>query len=119
MTGLYGLPSADHVLVVHRGEGLVVDASDPAAPAVGVGWAIHQVVPVHEPALVLLVGFTEITALDAQGVRWTTPRLCLDDLLVERVADDHIVCSGEFPPRQTLVVSLTSGERLSGPAFRW
>jgi len=118
LRGLYALPCPDEILVVLDGAALIVNAADPERQATRVGWSVHQVVAVEEPSLVLVAGFFDITALGVQGLRWSTPRLCLDDLRIDATALGKVMCSGQFMSRDNLVLDLTTGEQLSGPTFR-
>jgi len=90
LTGIYGLPPGDDVLVVASGEGYVVSAYDPA------NWYSTPVAPVRgvrrvEGApLVVLWDFQDLAVLGPDGVQWTRREFATDDLEVTRAADGTI-----------------------------
>lgn len=107
----------------------------------GAGWSevggqlvdVVQAEPVHqldlympnacgfpELGLLLLVSFTDITAIGVDGVAWESDRLALDDLSIVSASKDGIVCEGYFggerPSRFT--IDPATGKQISGPVFR-
>jgi len=120
LSGFFGVPSADHLLVVADGWGAIVDVRSPAAPAEILGHQVHQVhqvVRVPDEDIVLLSGLCDVTAVGRDGRLWRSPRLFLDELQIVRVEREQILCSGYSMGTSEAIIDLRSGEKLSGPPF--
>ena len=111
-------PAAGHLLVVASGAPYLVDVEEPGASTVATqGMPVRSVI--HLADSVLLASDLDITAVGASGVEWSTPRLCLDDLAVERVEDGVIQCTGWFGEsdaygRDEISIDLTTGRQVGG-----
>jgi hypothetical protein len=117
LRGIYATPQPDVFLAVVDGAGLFVRATDPSS-AWPLGVMVTQVYGSALPRPVLLISRgISLVAMDADGILWQTPRLCWDDLTIERIEGNEVHCSGDFLPPAPFVLDLSTGERLSGPAF--
>jgi hypothetical protein len=116
-TGIFGSPSPDHALIVVDGQATLINMTSPAAEPIDVGAMVTDVVGLPDVEVVLVVRFFDLIRFGKHGITWRSRRLCLDDLRIDQVLSDRIVCSGEFIPRETVVVDLDTGARLSGPDF--
>lgn len=114
LRGLFATPSPSILLSVVDGLAYFVDVERPGQAATIAGNQIHQVAACEDPALVLLVGFTDIVAIGPQGIAWATPRLCVDDLRVETVSSTTITCSCDNPGRTTIALDPHTGHQIEG-----
>lgn len=111
-SGTFGAPRRTTLAIVNGGCAYVVDVLDPAA------YAVIPKAPVTcvsaEPALglLLLATFSELVAIDTDGLLWVTERLVLDDLQIQRVTPDAITATGttiEGTVRATVTVDPLTG----------
>lgn len=115
--GIFGSPSPDHAVIVVDGQATLINAASPLAEPLSVGSMVTDVVGLPAVDAVLVVRFFDLIRVGKHGIAWRSRRLCLDDLRIDEVTSDRVVCSGEFIPRDTIVVDLDTGQRLSGPDF--
>ena len=65
-----------------------------------------------------MAGFTDVTALGPEGVAWRTSRLCVDDLKIQRVTRDGIVCSCDnLGGTPTITLDPATGAQTEGTRF--
>lgn len=130
--GFVGGPTPNpHMIVVVPGfgesGGALIDVRNPERRQL-LDLYMPEIVNAPECGLVLLVEFTGITAIDATGIAWSTPRLVLDDLRVLRTSAHGIECEGDsYGGRETLTLDPSSGavlgrnervDRSRSPDFR-
>lgn len=92
-SGVFATPADSLVTVVAGDVAYVIDAQTPGVDAIVVSNGVHEVVPSEDPPLLLLVRFTDMRAIGPEGLAWSTPRLCIDDLKVRRTSRSGIVCT--------------------------
>jgi hypothetical protein len=98
VTGLFGLPSYDHLLVLAYGTPYVVAVSAPGS------WRsppVHPVVGIRgivDTNLLTLWGFQDLAVYGAEGLLWTIKDFATDDLVVTDVSNGLIrgtlTCAG-------------------------
>ena len=87
-------PHPDAFCIIAGGYGYVVNAVDPAQ------WLQVEQRPVTELRsltknnLLLLIGFTSITALGSAGIMWTTERLSWEGLRIAEIGAEHLLGFG-------------------------
>jgi hypothetical protein len=108
-------PSPTHVAVIADGLAYVVDVEQPQAGALIASDQVQQVVAMPEPPLLLFVRFSEIDALGPDGIEWSSPRLCIDELAVVAVSSDSVTCTGyNLGGSSTITVDPATGEQTAG-----
>jgi hypothetical protein len=122
LTGVYGLPSGEDILVVAAGEGYVVSVRDPdvwhwapLAPVVGVR-------RVDGSPLVVLWDFQDLAVYGAEGGLWRRERFATDELEVTGASGDVIegeLWRGEFPSgaRRPFRIEASTGRLLEGDEY--
>lgn len=129
-SGAFGAPGETTLAIVNGGCGYVVDVLDPAAYAVIPKAPITGVSAEPALGLLFLATFSELTAIDTDGLLWVSERLVLDDLKIQRVTLDAITATGttiEGTVRATVTVDPMTGavvgakprlpKQLSGPPW--
>jgi hypothetical protein len=112
-------PDPECFTVVAGGRPYIVQAARPEQGAVVVREPVTSVVAASAAGLLLLVSFSEIVALGDSGVRWESPRLCLDELEVVGSAGSELRCRGYFMdgPREFLVDASTGEPQGDAPVW--
>jgi hypothetical protein len=108
-------PSPTTIAVISDLTGCVLDVVE--RRVVFSAYPVIRITEDERHDLLLLVGFTSLTAVGRDGVAWTTEPLALDDLKVVAIREDVIVCTGtslEYLADE-IVVNAVTGARLSGP----
>ena len=106
----------ERLCVVSRGIAYIVTADTPdhweqvpIEPVLDVRY-----IPEHE--LLVFADFTRLTAFDSAGIRWTSPRLCWDDLKIVTVSNGIIEGIGYDPTdsssQSRFAVNARTGEPL-------
>jgi hypothetical protein len=114
-TGVYACADPTKLMVVASGLAYLVASERPRATALIVYSPVTDVVAMPDPALLLLVGFSEIVAVGPLGIAWKSRRLCLDDLVVLSTSPLGIVASGtNLGGTPTLTVDPATGEQTGG-----
>lgn len=117
MSAILGTPSPTGVCVVERGTAFVGDVLVPSAievvrtrgPVVGAEELVTD-------GLLLLLTPWAITAVDANGHRWTTGRVAIDGLRIDDVGGGQVrgvADPGDDEPR-AFAVDLVTGEVVGG-----
>jgi hypothetical protein len=117
LTGLFGLPSGQHLLVVAAGQGYVVSVNDPG------DWHCPPIAPVlgvrrvSGAPTVALWDFQDLAAYGPEGIRWRIDCLATDDLEILSASENVIegrVWYGWLPSteRVTFRVEASSGRWL-------
>jgi hypothetical protein len=107
------MPDPNSCFVSVLGTGYILNVQRPTR------WAVLQLEPVRQslaisdPGLLVLGSFTQITAYDLDGRKWTTERLCSDELKIVGVNGGWIECLGWDAPSGrdvSLRVEVSSGK---------
>lgn len=108
-------PDPRAIAVISDLHGYVLDVVD--RRVIFEGYPVIRVTEDERHDLLLLVGFTDLTAVGRGGVVWTTERLALDDLKVVAIRDDVIICTGTSLESLAaeIVIDAVTGAKLSGP----
>jgi hypothetical protein len=75
---------------VIAGQAFLVNVFDPNEGTKVAFSPVMNAREIAEKGLVLLVGFCEIVAINASGVAWETPRIALDEIVLDRVEGDWL-----------------------------
>jgi hypothetical protein len=91
VSGTFGTPSPTWACVVVRGSAFLVDVLEPAAsnPVRSEG-PVQEVVELVDEGLLLLATAWSIIAIGPGTVLWTTRRLSVESLRLDRVADHRL-----------------------------
>lgn len=81
-SAVFSAPHEDHLCVVSKGSGIIVDSRQPASFVPIDLFPIVEVRVVLDPKLLVFVSLTRIAAYDRDGKRWKTPDLSWDGLRV-------------------------------------
>lgn len=115
---ILGSPDPRRVFVIVGGLGYLVDVIDRQAEMAEPVPVVDARV-VLESGLVILIGYTQLTAYGANGLRWHTPQLSFDGVQLTKIKDGHVHGLG-FDPRLTapvpFVVELNTGRHSGGTA---
>ncbi len=118
VSGVYASPDPHRLVVASNGTVLLVDVRDPRAGAAATDRHVQQVEAVADAGLLLLVGYSEMTAIGASGLAWRTGRLGLDGLRVLHTSVDAIACEIDHPGEVgTLTLDPATGQQTSGTRF--
>jgi hypothetical protein len=108
-------PGSQQLVAVNGGCAYLIDVLQPMRYEVAPASPILRAEGVTEPALLLLVTFTDLVAIDPVGLLWRTDRLVLDDLMLVGATRESIVVRGStleggvaqvtLDPRTGLIVS--------------
>jgi len=80
ITGLYGCPNPEHLLVVTGTDVYLTHVTEPGGVDDLPIWPVLVVRRLPATDLVVIGSFTNLAAIDEFGPRWVTDRLFLDDL---------------------------------------
>ena len=120
LTALLGTPRATGLCVVERGTAFLGDVREPAGFEVVAtpGPVVAAEELVAEGVLLLLTPWA-ITAVDVDGVRWTTPRSAVDGLRVDEASDGWLrgVADPEDDEPRDFAVELATGQLIGGSAI--
>jgi hypothetical protein len=84
--GVFATPNADTLCIVVKGQGYWVPVREPTAFDVVRSIPIKRVLPVQNPAVLIFVNYTRLSAYGPQGFMWTTEDLSWDGLEILDVA---------------------------------
>lgn len=93
-SGVWSTPNPDAMLAVAGGYAYFVDTTAPEQCLHLALRPVTAVLPVHDPALILLAGFDRVTALGAKGILWTTDRLSWEGVTLSAVRDGQLFGTG-------------------------
>jgi hypothetical protein len=122
LDGLFATPDPHRVCCVVNGFAYVVDVTDPIAGSDIAQVPTLAVTAIPEADRLLLVSFTDVTALGPRGIAWRTNRLVLDDLAVVETSRERIVCTGWIIPgveATRVVLDAETGAVLEGQPPNW
>ncbi len=88
LSGIFSTPNPDGLCVIERGTAFLGDVLTPRGFAVvQTRGPVVDVTEILSSGLLLLLTPWSITALDAQGSRWTTERIAIEALRLDEVSD--------------------------------
>jgi hypothetical protein len=117
LNAVFSCPDPDCLCVVAGGYAYLVKATDPAQ------WLQIEQRPVMEMSsvpqmnLLIVIGFTSITAVGSAGIQWTTARLSWDGVRLTRVGDSMVEGLGwdAVTDREVaFTVDLKTGKHIGG-----
>jgi hypothetical protein len=120
---LLGTPSPDAMVrLPERGQrgGAFIPVRSPEA-MVPLETYMALPTPVHDLGLLLLVEFTEIVAVGADGILWRSGRIVLDKLRVTKADATGIFCEGtllDFQAPSRVVLDPKTGAQIGGADYR-
>lgn len=117
VSGLFATPNPNALCVVHCGVVFMVDVSAPSGGHVVVtDGPVVSVQGANEASLLLLVTPWAITAIGADGPRWTTARIAIDGVRVDEVENGWLrgVADPEDEEPRNFGLDLSTGEVLGG-----
>jgi hypothetical protein len=117
---LFTTPEVGKLLVVSRGAGYFVSASDPREWKPALTVPTTDVRSIHDRGLIVLASFTDLLAYNEKGLAWRTKRISWDDLKLLSTSANEI--KGEFWDLQTeatqqFAVDLATGSVEGGAQF--
>ena len=121
MSGMFATANPDALCSVLEGDGWWIPVEEPAMAKLFLR-AVQKARVLEEKGLLLFETFTDIGAVDANGIRWCTGRIGWDSLQIRAIEGDRIVGTCWDGPSNgdlEFAVDLTNG-RVSGgsPHFR-
>lgn len=90
LDGVFATPNADALCVVVRGQGYWVPVHEPTAFDDVRSIPIKRVLPIHNPAVLIFVNYTRLSAYGPQGFMWITEDLSWDGLEILDVTADTV-----------------------------
>lgn len=93
--GVHACPSPNHFLVVVDSIGFYVDSRYPGLVTRVHDEPIRKIERILNAELLLLVGFTSLTAIGPPGILWTSDRLVTDGLTIKSVSSQTIFGHGD------------------------
>lgn len=117
-SGVFATPNATTFLAICSGSAVLVDTQADRFETTALDAAIAGVARWPDEPVVLLWTFSELLALDAEGVRWATERLCWDDLASVAFEGPIARCTGSEVNDAPFAVDLRTGQRVGG-AWAW
>lgn len=116
-SGNFASPRPDVVLLAERGAVFWVEVGRPADyRVIHTDGPVVQVEPIIAEGLVLLVTPWSLTAIAASGVAWSTPRIAIEGIRVDEVANGWL--RGVADPRneepRNFTVDLATGDVVGG-----
>ena len=91
------LPDPDFICIVSGGLAYIVKATDPSTWQQLPTMSITDVRSIPDAGLVVFADFIRLTAVGPNGVAWTSPRLCSDDLKIVNITSERIEGVGYDP----------------------
>ncbi len=86
-------PDPEKILIVGQNAAYYVSVRNPS-DNLKIDLYSTQVTPIKEQGVLLINDYFSMMAFDSSGIRWRTQPLVDDDLTVERIDGNMIVCSG-------------------------
>lgn len=118
-TGIVSTPDPDRLCVISRGAAYIVSASDPEH------WEMVDLPSISAPLaaldhrLLIFPFFDRLSAYGLHGLVWRSPRVCWDDLKIEKITADTIEGTGYDPTSKSgemvFAVDIRTGRSLINP----
>lgn len=116
--GAFACPAPSAALAVCDGQAYLVDVQHPDRTITIPLNPVTQVCGVGSD-LIVIASFSNLTAIGAHGMAWTSERLCLDSLKIVHASASSIECIGDFLDGvEAFTVAASTGELLEGRRFR-
>ena len=116
-TGIFACPHPDHLLATAGGYAYVIDTLAPDHCVHLPLRPVTQILPAPAAGVILLAGFHNVLALDANGVRWQSARLSWEGTSLTHTTANHVYGTGwnlhtdrEVP----FIINLMTGEHQGG-----
>lgn len=116
-TGIFACPHPDHLLALAGGYAYVIDTLAPEHCVHLPLRPVTQILPAPSAGVILLAGFHNVLAIDANGLRWQSARLSWEGITLTHASAHHIYGAGwnlhtdrEVP----FTVDLITGEHTGG-----
>ncbi len=116
-TGVFACPHPDHLLALAGGYAYVIDTLAPEHCVHLPLRPVTQILAAPPAGVILLAGFHNVLALDANGIRWQSARLSWEGVTLTRADADYLHGTGwnmhtdrEVP----FTVDLITGEHQGG-----
>ena len=93
-TGIFACPRANDLLAVAGGYAYLIDTLAPEHCLHLPLRPVTQILPAPTAAMILLAGFHNVLAIDANGLRWQSARLSWDGITLTHVDADHLHGTG-------------------------
>ena len=93
-TGIFPCPRADDLLALAGGYAYLIDTQSPDRCLHLLLRPVTQVLPAPEAGLILLAGFHNVIAVDANGLRWQSARLSWEGITMTSVDATHLHGTG-------------------------
>lgn len=125
-SGMFATPSADHLLAVEGGEGVLVHTAAPGRALPSPASHLIGVARVPEREMLLVWGYYEMFALDVQGIVWHARTILYGDLEIQEITPDRVRYlwiegnhqdGSEIPPHP-FELDVRTGRRISGEGFQ-
>jgi hypothetical protein len=116
-SGVFACPRPDDLLAVAGGYAYLVNTLAPEHCLHLPLRPVTQLLPAPEENMILLAGFHEVLALDANGIRWQTARLTWEGLTLDGVRDGQLHGTGwNMPSNRDIpfAVDLRTGQHSGG-----
>jgi len=118
-TGAVATPDPDRLCVIAHGNAYLVHAGSPDDWEQIPFHPVRDVRPLVERKLVLFSDFVGIAGYGENGLVWRSPRLCWDDLKIDKITAQTIEGTGYDPTNATepmrFVIDINSGQSLVPP----
>lgn len=112
--GIYACPNSNFFLAVMDGVAFYVNSKLPFEAQVLKDSPVQSVLSYPSLDFLLVLDFTNMTAIDKSGILWSSKRLVLDELKVISISDKEIFCDGisRFSFDDSVLISRMDGRIL-------
>ncbi len=93
-TGIFAYPRPDDLLAVAGGYAYLIDTQSPERCLHLPLRPVTQILPAPSVGVILLAGFHNVLALDAEGIRWQSARLSWEGITLTHTDADHLHGTG-------------------------
>lgn len=117
LTGVYSTPNPRRLCVVIHGDAYLINSTRPTPNAwVATGGPVTSIRPAPGEGLLLLASPWKVSALDEDGVRWQSPRLAIEGIRLDEVADGRVagVADPDDEEPRDFVINLRTGVHSGG-----
>ena len=97
LSRVVSLPNPNRLCVISKGAGYFVDVRNPATWENADLMPITDIRSIPDSGLVVFADFIRLTAVGKDGIVWQSPRLCWDDLKIQKMSHDRIEGVGYDP----------------------
>jgi hypothetical protein len=93
-TAIFACPHPDHLLAVAGGYAYVIDTQAPEHCVHLALRPVTRILPAPSAGVILLAGFHNVLAIDANGLRWQSARLSWEGITLADADDKHLHGTG-------------------------